>query len=42
MFVWLELLFKVGYRPELQARVEKSVQQEIAKFKAESKNGKAQ
>lgn len=42
MFVWLELLFKLGYRPELQARVEKAVQQEIAKFKADSKNGKAQ
>ena len=35
LFVWLELLFKLGYRPELQARVEKAVQQEIAKFKAQ-------
>ncbi|KPM39960.1 hypothetical protein AK830_g6632 [Neonectria ditissima] len=42
MFVWLELLFSLGYRPELQARVEKKVQVEIAKFKAQSKNGKAQ
>ncbi|TQS31796.1 hypothetical protein Golomagni_07912, partial [Golovinomyces magnicellulatus] len=42
MFVWLEILFKLGYRPELQARVEKAVQVEIAKFKAQSKNGKAQ
>lgn len=42
MFVWLEILFKLGYRPELQARVEKSVQAEVAKFKAQSKNGKAQ
>lgn len=41
MFVWLELLFKLGYRPELQARVEKAVQAEIAKFKAQGKNGKA-
>ncbi|OAA45559.1 hypothetical protein NOR_03348 [Metarhizium rileyi] len=41
LFVWLELLFKLGYRPELQARVEKRVQQEIVKFKTASKNGKA-
>lgn len=41
MFVWLEILFFLGYRPELQARVEKQVQTEIAKFKEESKNGKA-
>lgn len=42
MFVWLEMLFKLGYRPELQARVNKKVQVEIEKFKAKSKNGKAQ
>ncbi|KAM5373829.1 hypothetical protein ACJZ2D_006791 [Fusarium nematophilum] len=42
MFVWLELLFMLGYRPELQARVNKKVQVEIEKFKAKSKNGKAQ
>jgi uncharacterized membrane protein YGL010W len=42
MFVWLELLFMLGYRPELQARVQKSVQEELAKFRAQSKNGKAQ
>jgi 2-hydroxy fatty acid dioxygenase len=40
LFVWLELLFKIGYRPELQARVEKAVLKEIAKFKA--KNEKTQ
>lgn len=34
LFVWLEFLFLLGYRPELQARVEKAVQKEIAKFKA--------
>ena len=34
LFVWLELLFKLGYRPALQARVEKKVQIEIAKFRA--------
>lgn len=41
MFVWLEILFKLGYRPELQARVQKAVQLEIARFKSQSKNGKA-
>lgn len=40
MFVWLEILFKFGYRPELRARVSKKVQIEIEKFRA--KNGKAQ
>ncbi|KAK5987299.1 2-hydroxy-palmitic acid dioxygenase MPO1 [Cladobotryum mycophilum] len=42
MFVWLEFLFKLGYRKELQSRVEKTVQVEIAKFRAQAKNGKAQ
>lgn len=42
MFVWLEILFKLGYRKELQTRVEKQVQIELAKFKAGSKNDKAQ
>lgn len=41
MFVWLEVLFFLGYRPELQARVEKKVQAELAKINAQSKNGKA-
>ncbi|KAH9883203.1 DUF962 domain-containing protein [Xylariomycetidae sp. FL2044] len=34
LFVWLDMLFKFGYRRELQARVEKAVQLEIFKFKA--------
>jgi uncharacterized membrane protein YGL010W len=34
LFVWLEILFKLGYRPELQARVETAVQKEVAKFRA--------
>ncbi|KAK9417187.1 putative DUF962 domain-containing protein [Seiridium unicorne] len=47
LFVWLELLFKFGYRRELQSRVDKAVQVEIAKFRARKaqdglKNGKAQ
>lgn len=33
-FVWLEVLFYFGYRPELKARLDKGVSQEIAKFKA--------
>ena len=45
LFVWLELLFALGYRPELQARVRKAVQKEIAKYRsakdAAAKNGKA-
>ncbi|KAI0124657.1 hypothetical protein BJ170DRAFT_685535 [Xylariales sp. AK1849] len=47
LFVWLEFLFKFGYRRELQDRVEKAVQIEIAKYRAQrtkvaAKNGKAQ
>lgn len=44
LFVWLELLFMLGYRPELQSRVSKAVEVEIAKFRAQKdlKNGKAQ
>ncbi|ERT03049.1 uncharacterized protein SPSK_09755 [Sporothrix schenckii 1099-18] len=48
LFVWLELLFAFGYRQELQGRVEREVQKEIAKFQAsktvakDHKNGKAQ
>lgn len=41
MFVWLEILFFLGYRPELQSRVQQEVQQEIAKFKKQSKSGKS-
>lgn len=41
LFVWLELLFMLGYRPELQARVEAAVLKEIAKFRAEKENGAA-
>jgi len=43
-FVWMEVLFKFGYRPELQSRVEKEVEKEIQKFNGgkDAKNGKAQ
>lgn len=44
-FVWMEVLFSLGYRPELKARVEKDVEKAIAKFEKEKvnraiKNGK--
>lgn len=49
-FVWFEVLFFLGYRPELKARLDKAVQEEIAKLKkgkndsdkAEGSNGGAQ
>lgn len=37
LFVWLEVLFKLGYRRELQSRVEKAVKIEVAKFKNQKK-----
>lgn len=46
-FVFMELLFKIGYRPELRKRVELAVEKEIQKFKLEkatngaAKKGKA-
>lgn len=40
-FVWMEILFKFGYRPELQSRVEKAVEKELAKEKAAKANGAA-
>jgi uncharacterized membrane protein YGL010W len=42
LFVWLELLFALGYRPELRSRVEKMVIQDIAKYRESQKaNGAA-
>ncbi|KAF2397521.1 DUF962-domain-containing protein [Trichodelitschia bisporula] len=32
-FVWFEVLFSLGYRPELKARLDKAVEQEIKKFR---------
>lgn len=34
-FVWLEVLFAFGYRPELKARLDSKVAKEIEKFRAE-------
>lgn len=35
LFVWLECLFALGYRPELKKRLEKGVKQDVEKFRAE-------
>ncbi|TID17034.1 gb [Venturia nashicola] len=32
-FVWMEILFFLGYRPELKSRVNKAIQVEIERFK---------
>ncbi|KAK2873500.1 hypothetical protein FQN49_002316 [Arthroderma sp. PD_2] len=34
-FVWLEVLFFLGYRPELKSRIDKAVAKEVAKFNKE-------
>ena len=34
-FVWLEILFAFGYRPELKSRLDQSVEKEIIRFRAE-------
>ncbi|KAF9894379.1 hypothetical protein FE257_007882 [Aspergillus nanangensis] len=34
LFVWMEILFFFGYRPELKARYDESVEKEIAAFRA--------
>eukprot|EP01099_Mayorella_cantabrigiensis_P007347 TRINITY_DN6510_c0_g1_i1.p1 TRINITY_DN6510_c0_g1~~TRINITY_DN6510_c0_g1_i1.p1 ORF type:complete len:129 (+),score=11.98 TRINITY_DN6510_c0_g1_i1:486-872(+) len=42
LFVWLEILFALGYRPELKTRMEKLVAIDIAKWKeskAQKTNG---
>jgi len=38
-FVWMEVLFKLGYRPELRARVDKVVEKEVEKFRKSKANG---
>ena len=34
-FVWMEILFMLGYRPELKSRLDQAVAKEVAKAKAE-------
>ena len=38
-FVWMELLFMLGYRPELRARVDKEVEKEVEKYQRSKANG---
>ncbi len=43
LFVWLEILFTLGYRPDLKNRVDKMVQEDVAKYresKEQKSNGK--
>lgn len=42
LFVWLELLFMLGYRPELKKRVDKAVAVEVAKFRAQKQKKAAE
>ncbi len=39
-FVWMEVLFWFGYRPELKARLDRAVEREIEKWRAKVKEGK--
>ncbi|OAX83083.1 hypothetical protein ACJ72_02554 [Emergomyces africanus] len=39
-FVWLEVLFSLGYRPQLKARIDQAVMKEIATFKEAKGKGK--
>lgn len=42
-FVWFEILFSLGYRPELKSRIDKAVEEDIQKFKkTKEQNGTAQ
>lgn len=38
-FVWMEVLFWCGYRPELKARLDRAVEREIEKWRAKGKEG---
>lgn len=39
-FVWMEVLFWCGYRPELKGRLDRAVEREIEKWRAKGKEGK--
>ena len=41
-FVWMEILFALGYRPELKARVEEAVEKEIERFRKSKEKGQDQ
>jgi uncharacterized membrane protein YGL010W len=34
-FVWLEILFALGYRPELKSRLDQAIEKEVSKFKTQ-------
>jgi uncharacterized membrane protein YGL010W len=38
-FVWMEVLFRLGYRPELRARIDKEIEKEVEKFRRSKANG---
>lgn len=38
-FVWFEVLFFFGYRPDLKRRIDKSVEEEIQKFRGSKEKG---
>ena len=40
LFVWYEVLFKLGFYKKLQAEVEIGVEEEVAKLKAQGKEGR--
>lgn len=40
-FVWMEVLFSIGYRPELKSRVESAVEKEVQKYRKSCSNGSA-
>lgn len=39
IFVWLEVLFMCGYKPELKGRVDRVIAREMSKFRAEKLQG---
>ena len=40
-FVWFEILFYFGYRPELQGRINKEVSKEVEKYRKSKAQGMA-
>ena len=40
-FVWLEVLFMFGYRPELKARLDSAISKDISKFRSDAAAKKA-
>ncbi|KAL9109083.1 MAG: hypothetical protein Q9227_006174 [Pyrenula ochraceoflavens] len=40
LFVWLEVLFEFGYRPELKRRLDSGVKEDVERFRREKRKGK--